>query len=286
MNVIGIQLDIAWGDKEANFARAEQAIAEANPEPGSLVVLPEMFATGFITRPLSSESQGEQGQTECSGVVTSLSMDVATIAEGPDGATCGMLGRAALAHEIHLVAGMVSPAPDGRGRNIAVVYGPDGRRVATYAKLHPFSYAGETDFYESGDALVMMTIGEFVACPLICYDLRFPEPFRLAARRGAQLFVVIANWPAARAEHWRALLIARAIENQACVVGVNRTGSDPAHTYAGGSLIVDHQGRVLAEGDGQTAFIQADLDLPALDVWRRTFPALSDIRDEYPEPEA
>ena len=261
MNAFALQLDIAWEDKPANFARVEEAIEQANPQPGDLVVLPETFATGF-------------------------SMDVARIAEPPDGPTRRFCAEIARDRQAYLVAGLAAQAAGGRGRNIAVVYDPNGRLIATYAKLHPFSYAGETDFYESGDALVMTAIGGFDACPLICYDLRFPEPFRLAARHGAQLFIVIANWPAARAEHWRALLIARAIENQACVVGVNRTGSDPAHTYAGGSLIVDHQGRVLAEGDGQTAFIQADLDLPALDVWRRTFPALSDIRDEYPEPEA
>ena len=261
MKALAIQIDIAWENKDANFELAEQAIDQAGPLPGDLIVLPEMFATGF-------------------------SMDVARIAEGPEGPTRRFCVRAARDRQVFLVAGLVAPAGDGRGRNVAVVYGPDGRLITSYAKLHPFSYAGETDFYEPGDSLVTAAIGRWLACPLICYDLRFPEPFRIAARRGAELFIIIANWPAERAEHWRALLVARAIENQACVIGVNRIGSDPNHAYAGGSLIVDHQGRVLAEADANAPFVQADIDLPALRAWRETFSALTDIRDEYPEPQA
>jgi len=261
MRVFAIQTDTAWENKDASFALAQEAIAQASPPGGSLVVLPETFATGF-------------------------SMNVKAIAEGPDGPTCRFLAETARSGGIFIVAGLAGPAPGGRGRNLAVVHNPDGQLIATYAKLHPFSYAGETDFYEPGEAIVTAQVGEFLACPLICYDLRFPEPFRLAARRGVQLFIVIANWPAPRADHWRALLIARAIENQACVIGVNRMGSDPNHAYAGGSLIVDHQGLVLAEADATTASVSADLDLPALQSWRQTFPALNDIRQTYPEPEA
>ena len=260
MRAFAIQIDIAWEDKDANLALAARAIEQAGPHPGDLVVLPEMFATGF-------------------------SMNVAKIAERPDGPAHAFLAETARSRGIFLVAGLAAPAPDGRGRNVAVIYGPDGQLAATYSKLHPFSYGGETDFYEPGDSLVTAPLGRWLACPLICYDLRFPEPFRIAARRGAELFIVIANWPAGRAEHWRGLLIARAIENQACVIGVNRTGSDPKLTYAGGSMIIDHQGRILADGDAHKPFVDAELDLPALRSWRETFPALADIRDNYPEPQ-
>ena len=259
MKAFALQIDIAWEDKDANFALAAQAIEQADPRPGDLVVLPEMFATGF-------------------------SMNVAQIAEGPDGPTHAFLAETARGRAVFLVAGFAAAAADGRGRNVAVVYGPDGQLTATYSKLHPFSYAGEADFYEPGDSLVTAPVGGMLACPLICYDLRFPEPFRIAARRGAELFIVIANWPDGRAEHWRALLIARAIENQACVIGVNRTGSDPKCTYAGGSMLVDHQGQILAEADAHTPFIAAEFDLPALRSWRETFPALADVRPDYPEP--
>jgi len=260
MKAFAVQLAIAWEDRDANFAAVERAVEQAAPQPGDLVALPEMFATGF-------------------------SMDVARVAENADGPTRRFCSRVAGDRQVYLVAGLSATGGGGRGRNLAVVHGPDGRLIASYAKLHPFSHAGETDFYEPGNSLVTAALGPWLACPLVCYDLRFPEPFRIAARCGAELFVVIANWPAERAEHWRALLIARAIENQACVIGVNRIGSDPKHAYAGGSMIVDPQGRILAEADAHAPFIQADLDLPALRAWREAFGALADIRDEYPEPE-
>jgi len=114
--------------------------------------------------------------------------------------------------------------------------------------------------------------------PFICYDLRFPEVFRAATRRGAQVLVVIANWPATRVEHWVTLLRARAIENQAYVAGVNRCGNDPKLAYPGRSVIVGPWGEVMADaGDGE-GVAWADLDFAALESYRREFPVLRDIR--------
>ncbi len=117
--------------------------------------------------------------------------------------------------------------------------------------------------------------------PLVCYDLRFPEIFRRAAVQGATLLVVIANWPAPRVAHWRQLLIARAIENQAYVVGVNRAGSDPKLVYPGSSLVIDPRGAIVAELDDRPGLLTATLDLAALEEYRRQFPALADIRPEF-----
>ena len=108
--------------------------------------------------------------------------------------------------------------------------------------------------------------------------MRFPELFRAALKLGAEVFVVIANWPAARAEHWVTLSKARAIENLAYVVAVNRCGSDRKYAYPGRSLIVDPQGKVLAEaGDGVEA-LTADIDPAIVRNWRRDFPAIRDAR--------
>src|SRR5690606_2545669 len=98
----------------------------------------------------------------------------------------------------------------------------------------------------------------------ICYDLRFPELWRLGALAGAEVFTIGASWPDARQHHWRSLLIARAIENQAYVVAVNRVGRDPHLGYAGGSMIVSPMGEVLAEADAAPQVIQAELDMAAL----------------------
>ena len=137
---------------------------------------------------------------------------------------------------------------DGRGRNEAVVFNPEGKLICRYAKIHPFSFGGESKHYAPGTEIVSFQWHDFVAAPFICYDLRFPEVFRIATRRGAHLIAVIANWPAKRVSHWVALLQALAIENQAYVVGVNRVGNDPKLGYPGRSLIVDPQGEIVAEG--------------------------------------
>ncbi|MFW6155124.1 MAG: nitrilase-related carbon-nitrogen hydrolase [Planctomycetota bacterium] len=250
---MAVQPDIAWEDKPTTFERVDALLAASDVPAEGLIVLPEMFATGF-------------------------SMNVAAIAEGPDGPTTTYLSGLARRTGCTIVAGLVSAAAGGRGRNQAVWVGPDGRRGGHYTKVHPFSIAGEADHYDGGERVVTFPRGDFTVAPLICYDLRFPETFRDAVDVGADLFVVIANWPAVRADHWRALLIARAIENQACVVGVNRCGDDPHHAYAGGSLILDPHGRILAEAADRPGTIAASLDHGALADYRRSFDALNDRR--------
>ena len=115
--------------------------------------------------------------------------------------------------------------------------------------------------------------------PFVCYDLRFPELFRAAAaEHKSELFVVLANWPDARIHHWTRLLQARAIENQAYVVGVNRIGADPNCSYAGHSLIIDPHGNILAAAGGREGAISERLDLVSLRAYRQAWPFLSDLK--------
>jgi predicted amidohydrolase len=165
-------------------------------------------------------------------------------------------------------------------RNEAVLFAPDGSVMGRYWKMHPFSPSEEGDYYTPGDETVVIPVGEFQLAPAICYDLRFPELFRSATAGGADLIAVIANWPETRANHWACLLRTRAIENQAYVVGVNRCGADPNHTYAGGSVIIDPQGNILAWADEYQCVIDAPLDHDSLNRWRKEFPALRDIRKD------
>jgi predicted amidohydrolase len=123
-------------------------------------------------------------------------------------------------------------------------------------------------------------IEEFAVAPFICYDLRFPELFRAALDHGADLMVVIANWPIARVDHWTTLLKARAIENQCYVLGVNRCGHDPSFIYPGKSAVFDPQGRCLAEAGAAAEIISATLDANLVRDWRRAFPALRDRRND------
>src|SRR4030095_7656034 len=127
-----------------------------------------------------------------------------------------------------------------------------GDLLARYLKQRPFSGGGEDLAHERGGSPVTFEWGGLRIAPLICYDLRFPEVFRAAVRAGAEMLAVIAAWPLVRIDHWITLLRARAIENQAYVIGVNRCGRDPEFVYPGRSLVVDPHGAVLVDaGDGE-----------------------------------
>lgn len=254
MQVLGCQFNIAWEDKPANFAKVRQMLVERSPPPGSLIVLPEMFATGF-------------------------SMKVARIAEPQQGETHAFLSKLAEHWQSYVIGGIATQDTLGMGRNEAVVFDGSGKEIARYCKQQPFTLGGERDHYVAGSRWVSALCGEFSLSPFVCYDLRFPELFRPAVAAGAQVIAVIANWPQSRESHWTALLRARAIENQAYVVGVNRCGNDPWLVYPGRSLIVDPQGNTIAEADDQEQVLTADLNLKELVDYRRKFPALADMRD-------
>ncbi|MCG3149408.1 MAG: Omega-amidase YafV [Verrucomicrobiae bacterium] len=239
MNVAALQLDCVWEDKAANYRKVRAMLAGI--APGTLVVLPEMFATGFTGNLDLAEDTGEA---------------VAAIAKE---------------YRVNLLAGLVRSR-----RNEAVLFNPDGREIARYAKLHPFRPGGEAT--DAGTAPVVIPLAGFQLAPVICYDLRFPEDFRASVKLGTTVFAVIASWPAARIEHWVALLKARAIENQAYVIGANRCGDDPNHNYPGRSQIINPRGEILLEAGDAECLIQAELDLAALEAYRREFPALQELR--------
>lgn len=256
MRVFACQFEIAWEDKPANFTKVRGLLDEQAPAAGSLIVLPEMFATGF-------------------------SMNTARVAEPEQGETHQFLSSLAAAHQSFVIGGVASCGAGHNSRNEALVFDPHGREIARYVKQQPFTLGGERDHFEAGTRQVVVECGEFRVAPLICYDLRFPELFRPAAHRGAQVFAVIANWPKPRDAHWLALLRARAIENQAYVIGVNRTGNDPRLAYRGQSLIVDPQGKTLAEAGEGEEVISATLDLKSVEDYRRKFPALGDLNPAH-----
>jgi omega-amidase len=256
MTVHGCQLDIAWENKSENFQRVRALLHQKKISGGSLVVLPEMFATGF-------------------------SMDADAIAEQDDEPTVGFLRKLAREKKVFLLAGLVRSAARGRNFNEAVCMDPAGHPVARYSKLHLFSPGGESRHYAPGARVTLFQWNELKAAVFICYDLRFPEIFRMAVQRGAGLLVVIANWPAKRHAHWTALLRARAIENQAYILGVNRCGKDPQHEYLGGSIIFNPWGETVAEAGPDETILSARLDLNAMNRLRLDFPVLRDARTRF-----
>ena len=252
MKLYCCQLDIEWENKRENFRKVREALRTAAPEPGSLFVLPEMFATGFT-------------------------MNVAGMAESEESETEAFLAGLAREFNIFLLGGLPRRTSSPLGVNQAVTFSPEGQLIARYTKIHPFSAAGELDHYQRGASLQFFEWNGLKVAPFICYDLRFPEIFRAAARAGAEMMIVIANWPDRREQHWVRLLEARAIENLAWVAGVNRVGKDPSSNYPGRTLIIDPQGGIVRDAGSAECVISADVSRDAVASWRGMFPALRDM---------
>lgn len=253
MRVHLVQLDIAWENKPANFARVRDLLATASVSQNDLIILPEMFDTGF-------------------------SLNIEVTADDRD-ETLAFLRDLAASHSATVHGGRTVRNDDStRATNRAPIVGPDGQLITEYAKIHPFSFGREGERFDGGTAVEEYPWQDLRVCPAICYDLRFPELFRIGLLRGAEAFALGANWPEARQHHWRALLMARAIENQAFVFGVNRTGRDPHLHYVGGSLAVGPRGEILGELDDREGILSVAVDPSHVKRWRDAFPAWRDIR--------
>jgi predicted amidohydrolase len=251
MKVYAVQHDIVWENKAANFARVSSMLDAVRPEPGSLIVLAEMFATGF-------------------------SMDLSVTKEALAGETESFLRALAVKHECAVVGGLVGCGDNGQGRNEALAFGPKGDQLARDTKMRPFALGGESEVHQPGTCVTTFEFGGFKIAPLICYDLRFPELSRGALTLGADVLLYIASWPIKRAQHWVTLLQARAIENLSWVVGVNRCGNDPSFTYPGRSMVVDPQGVIIADAADREGVLVAELNANVSAKWREEFPAARD----------
>ena len=253
-------MDLAWEDWQANHARAANLLKRAADGGADLALLPEMFATGF-------------------------SMDGAKIAQPPGGPTERWLQAMARGLGLHLIAGLAetcdaSGAPSPLPCNNALWVTPDGA-VERYTKLHPFSFASEDQHFAKGSKVVTWTIEGVRVTPQICYDLRFPEPFRLAAD-GTDLFAVVANWPERCRQHWQLLLKARAVENLCYAAGVNRVGEDgKGNRHMGDSALISPWGETLASAAEDETLLVADVDPAKVADARAKFPVLRDRRSSY-----
>lgn len=250
MKVAVLQHDIVWEDGAATRASLERPIADAAAAGARLVVVTEMYATGF-------------------------SMATGRISEPSGGPNESFLVQQATTHGVWL-AGSVSQAdPPARPRNVGLLVSPAGE-VHRYAKIHPFTHAREHEHYEAGEKTLTVEVEGVRVSLFICYDLRFADSFWGLAPE-TDCYVVVANWPAARREHWKALLIARAVENQAYVVGANRVGEAPKGlAYAGDSAVVDPLGRTLTAAAEDPAVLYAEIDPDRVRRVRAEFPFLQD----------
>jgi predicted amidohydrolase len=251
MRIAAIQHDIVFEDAAATRAHVMPMIAEAAAAHARVIVLSEMFDTGF-------------------------SMCPERVAEDEGGPSEQFLVDQARRHDAWLIASIAQRGTDGLYRNNAIVAGPDGA-VSRYSKIHPFSYAREHEHYAAGAEHLTVDIDGLRATVFICYDLRFADEFWERAS-GTDLYVVPANWPAARRDHWRTLLRARAIENQAFVVGVNRVGAAQQLVHVGDSAVIDPLGRSLAEASVGETVLVAEVAAETVATVRTDFPFLADRR--------
>ena len=252
MKIAAIQSDIVWEQPAANFTALRPQIAAAAAAGARLVVLPEMYACGF-------------------------SMDTSRICEPPGGPSTQFLVEQARAHGAWICGSLPERAP-GRERphNTLVLSSPAGE-LTRYRKIHPFTFAREHEHYDAGDRFVTVEI-EGLRCTLfVCYDLRFADEFWATATR-TDAYIVVANWPKKRRLHWSTLARARAIENQAYVVAVNRVGVGGGLEYSGDSVVHDPWGETLVSAAGQPTTLLAELDPAVVADARAKFPVLADRR--------
>ncbi|MFT5223819.1 MAG: putative amidohydrolase [Glaciecola sp.] len=257
LRVAIVQHDIVWEDAAATCASLAPRVAQAAAAGADLVVLTEMFSTGF-------------------------SMNTAVTAEPSDGVSATWMREQAAAHGVWL-AGSVPTLPAGASLpvNRLNLVARDGSVAAHYDKIHTFTHAGESDHFDAGTSSVTVDVEGVRVTLAICYDLRFADQF-WAAAPDTDCYLVVANWPAARREHWQSLVRARAIENQAWVIAANRVGKGghpgdaAALLHVGDSAIVDPLGEVVASASRDEALLVADVDSARATLVRATLPFHAD----------
>jgi len=255
LKISAIQMDIAFGDAEANKQKLIQKIGEAGNDKPNLIISPEMWNLGY-----DLENTLEHGDKD-GEMVNSI------------------FSKLAKENETYIVAGSVSDVREGKVYNSSYVFNEDGNSQGRYDKIHLFRLMNEEKYLEPGGSRFTFDLYGHKAGVVICYDIRFPELIRSLALDGAEILFVPAEWPHPRLNHWRSLLIARAIENQMYVVATNRVGTDPNNTFCGHSMIIDPWGEVIAEGGESEEIITAEVDLSIVPEIRKKIPVFKDRKE-------
>ncbi len=254
LNIVIVQPDIFRGDPEKNRSAYLKMFKGQKIKSDSLIVFPELATTGFIT---------EASDLKNPVLLSSYKEDLKFYSQLAQKFQSYVMGSSLLMR-------------NSKFENWCFLYGPQGKKLGGYQKLHSFRLGGEAKQYRSGEKVFRKKIGEFKTQISICYDLRFPELYVAGFKKGVQLFVVSANWPEKRAHHWETLLRARAIENQAYVVGVNRVGKLGGISYKGGSQIISPTGRVLVHASDALGVFAGEININQCIHWRERFSVIKD----------
>ncbi|GFO59615.1 carbon-nitrogen hydrolase [Geomonas silvestris] len=248
-----VQFTIALGDVDANLAQVREALARLAQRGTELVVLPEMWSSGFAYKELNRLAQ------RTPEIVEELER---------------------LSREYGMVIVGSLPEPHGDKVYNTAYLVDRGRLAGSYRKLHLFSLMGEDRSLDAGDRAVVAETSLGRVGMLICYDLRFPELARRLTLDGAEILVVPGEWPKPRDDHWHTLLRGRAIENQLFIVAANCCGMVGKLDFFGGSLILGPKGEILAQGGYESCELEATLEAQAMESWRASIPCLKDRRPD------
>ncbi len=245
-----VQYSPVWEDKNLSIEKIKKLVESSSDI--DLLIFPEMTLTGF----------------------TMKSKD---FAEDIEGESYLFFKSIACKNKFAILYGVIEKG-NKKNFNTLVHINNQGKIISSYRKIHPFSYSKEDIFYGKGKSPTITKVKSIKIGLSICYDLRFPELYRFYAKEKVDMIVDIANWPDTRIEHWRALLKARAIENQCYVFGVNRIGDDPKLHYNGFSSVFDPMGKEIVAVENEEKVITVEIDKSYIDEVRKKLPFLNDIR--------
>lgn len=255
MKIGCIQLNIAFGDVEANYLSAEKLIREAACNSAEIIVLPEMWNTSYALEKLAelADVEGERTKKFLSTLAAELN--------------------------VHIVGGSVATQKDERFYNTMYTFNHEGVQVGEYDKVHLFKLMDEHHYLHAGNQMNCFTLGDVEAAGVICYDIRFPEWLRAHALAGAKVLFVSAQWPTIRIDHWKILLQARAIENQCFIVAVNRIDND-VQNFNGNSMVINPWGEIIWIGKEDEELAIVEVDFSTVDEVRERIPIYADRRPE------
>ncbi|MFT4412369.1 carbon-nitrogen family hydrolase [Fredinandcohnia humi] len=258
LKIACIQYDIEFGNPQANFERVSKEIEKTMSQHSpNIIVLPELWTTGYDLTRLNEIADDNGEETKL------------------------FIKNLAIQYAVNIIAGSVAKKTPEGVTNTMFVFNKSGEIIGEYSKLHLFQLMDEHLYLQSGSEKGFFTIENIPASGMICYDIRFPEWIRAHTTAGTEILFVVAEWPLPRLEHWRALLISRAIENQCYVVACNRTGSDPNNQFAGHSMVIDPWGSIVAEAGTESEILISEIELGKVQEVRKQIPIFQDRRPSF-----
>ena len=250
------QMNIALGDIKRNVGVMSKMTAEAARRGSHVIVFPELWSTGYALA---------RGEELASPLNSGLFTDVSAIADQ---------------NKIAVTGSFLEKRGEGNIANSAAFFSPKGRMMGVYRKIHLFRLMEEDQYLKPGSSPLTLELPWGKSSLAICYDLRFPELFRRYALEGAIMVIIPAEWPLQRIDHWRALLVARAIENQIYIVATNSVGKTGDTVFGGHSMVVDPWGKILIEGGDEPNLLTVDIELDRVGEVRQAIPVFEDRRPD------